>query len=343
MKPSLLITGGAGFIGSNLTKYFSEKGYIVTIFDNLERVGARENLAWLEKTCPLLNVVVGDVRKSSQVKDAVKGKDLIFHLAGQVAVTTSVKQPRMDFEANALGTLNVLEAVRTQRQKSIVIYASTNKVYGDIEGIKVLPQKTRYTYKDLKNGIPESTCLDFHSPYGCSKGVGDQYVRDYERIYNIPTVVFRQSCIYGPRQFGVEDQGWVAWFMIALTKGKSIRIYGDGRQVRDILYIDDLVHAYEGAVENISKTRGQIYNIGGGNKNTISVWAELRPYLERLFNKQIRPKFSDWRPGDQKIYISDIRKAGSDMKWAPKIPLDIGIPKLFDWIRENRTLFKSVQ
>jgi CDP-paratose 2-epimerase len=214
-------------------------------------------------------------------------------------------------------------------------------VYGELEDLKIIEGKTRYEFKDLKNGVSEERILDFHSPYGCSKGCADQYVRDYARIYGINTIVFRQSCIYGPHQFGVEDQGWVAWFIIALTLGKKITIYGNGKQVRDLLFIEDLIEAYDLAAKNIKRTKGQIYNIGGGNKNIVSVWFDFRPILEELFKRKIDAKFSNWRPGDQPIYVSDIRKAKRDFGWEPRTNVRQGIKKLYDWVSANKKSFNA--
>ena len=342
MIKNLLITGGAGFIGSNLAHFFLGKGYKVTIFDNFERKGTKQNLGWLKKQFPTVTVVEGDIRNKKDLDRAVIDKDVIFHLAAQVAVTTSVFDPRIDFDINALGTFNLLESVRKYDHRPLVIYSSTNKVYGEMTHIKVIEQKTRYMYKNLPNGVPETFCLDFHSPYGCSKGAGDQYIHDYERIYGIPTVVFRQSCIYGPNQFGIEDQGWLAWFIIALTMGSQITIYGDGKQIRDILYIDDLVRLFELAVENKEKVRGKIYNVGGGMKNTLSVWSEFGPILEKLFNKKIDAKFSKWRPGDQKVYVSDIRLVEKELGWRPKIGIEEGIEKLFNWVGNNKLMLRKI-
>jgi len=342
MKRKLLITGGAGFIGSNLARYFLQKGFAVTVFDNFNRVGTKDNLTWLKKDFSSLNVFKGDIRDAKAIEQAVKDKDIVFHLAAQVAVTTSVTDPRNDFEINALGTFNLLEAVRKHGRKPIIIFSSTNKVYGGMEEIIISEKKTKYIYRDLPYGISEVMNLDFHSPYGCSKGAADQYVRDYGRIYDMPTVVFRQSCIYGPRQFGIEDQGWVAWFIIATTLGKPITVYGDGKQVRDILYVDDLVRLFELAIAKINITRGKIYNVGGGIKNTLSVWQEFGPILEKLFGKKIKAHFASWRPGDQKVYVSDIRLVEKELNWKPLIGVKQGIEKLYHWVQDNKTLFKQL-
>ncbi len=264
---------------------------------------------------------------------------MVVHLAGQVAVTTSVIHPQEDFEINAQGTLNVLEAARNSTQNPIVLYASTNKVYGGMEDIQVVENANNYRYLDYPHGISEEFPLDFHSPYGCSKGSGDQYVRDYHRIYGLPTVVLRQSCIYGPRQFGVEDQGWLAWFIIAVLTGKQISIYGNGKQVRDVLFVNDLLDAYDASIENIDTAAGRIYNIGGGSEQMISVWKEFSPILEEMLNKKIPVAWGDWRPGDQKIYVSDIRKAQNELGWEPKISVRDGLQLLFNWAQNNIFLF----
>ena len=265
--------------------------------------------------------------------------DVIVHLAGQVAVTTSVTHPRDDFEANALGTFNVVEAARASGRQPIVIYASTNKVYGGMEEVELFEEPTRWRYKDLIRGCPETQPLDFHSPYGCSKGTGDQYVRDYARIYDLPTVVFRQSCIYGPRQFGIEDQGWVAWFIIAAVMGRNITIYGDGKQVRDILHVHDLIQAYDLAVDKIDVARGQVYNLGGGPSNVMSIWSEFGPRLEALLGKKIEVGRGDWRPGDQRVFYADVSKAKNELGWEPKISVEQGVNMLFEWVQANKNLF----
>lgn len=341
MNKRIFITGGAGFIGTNATIYFLKKDYKVTIFDNFSREGSKKNIKWLkELKIKNLNIIKGDVVANLTVlRKEIEKTDIVIHLAGQVAVTSSVIDPRDDFNINALGTFNVLEAARVSKSKPIVLYSSTNKVYGALEGEPVMESKDRYKFKKLPNGVSEEMTTDFHSPYGCSKGAGDQYVRDYYRIYGLKTIVFRQSCIYGPRQFGIEDQGWLAWFLIAITKNKQITIYGNGKQVRDALYVDDLICAYDMAIKNISKTKGQIYNIGGGTKNTISIWKEFNPILEELFGKRISVKSSDWRPGDQPIYISDIRKAKKDFGWVPKVNIKQGTNNLYNWIQDNQELF----
>lgn len=337
----VFITGGAGFIGINAAKYFLDKGDDVVIFDNFSRFGGKDNIEWLQKaTKKQPEVIKGDIRTEGEtLQKLMQEVDMVLHLAGQVAVTTSVKNPREDFEINILGTFNMLEAVRLSGNNPVFIYSSTNKVYGALENLKITEGKTRYTFDDMQNGINENQNIDFHSPYGCSKGAADQYVRDYHRIYGLNTVVFRQSCIYGPRQFGIEDQGWIAWFIIALIMGKKITIYGNGKQVRDILYIDDLVQAYDLAFSNIQKTKGQIYNIGGGTKNSLSIWYELQPILEKLFERPLIPSFASWRSGDQPIYISDIRKAAKTFDWKPQVSVEDGIKRLYKWIRTNKTLF----
>jgi CDP-paratose 2-epimerase len=336
----IFITGGAGFIGCNLAQHYLTQEHSVTIFDNLSRRGSETNLAWLQQNHGArLRFIRGDVCDYAALSQAVAGADRVFHMGGQVAVTTSVVDPRTDFEINALGTFNVLEAVRASAPQAIVFYASTNKVYGGMEDIAVVEEQTRYRYRDLPSGIPESQLLDFHSPYGCSKGTGDQYVRDYARIYGLRTVVFRQSCIYGTRQFGVEDQGWVAHFCIAAASGHLITIYGNGKQVRDVLWIDDLVHAYDLAAEHIDVTSGKIYNIGGGPENTMSVWTEFGSILEGLAGHSIPVQYGDWRPGDQPVYISDISKARQELGWPPRVGVREGIQKLWDWVSANPALF----
>ena len=358
MTKRYLVTGGAGFIGCNYVhRLLSRGGHEtpsslvgkgagglgqVTVYDNLSRRGTEANVAWLRQQHgeDAFRLVVGDVRDADALAEAARGADVVVHLAGQTAVTTSVADPRSDFEDNALGTFNALEAARHAGTNPIFLYASTNKVYGGMEEVVVTEQETRYAYRDFPLGVPETWPLDFHSPYGCSKGAGDQYVRDYARIYGLPTVVLRQSCIYGPRQMGVEDQGWVAWFVIAAVLGKPITIYGDGKQVRDVLFIDDLLEAMLLAIENIEHTQGEVYNIGGGIKNSLAVWSEFEPLLSKLLGHDLEVAFEDWRPGDQRLYISDISKAEEDFGWKPHIGVEEGVERLFQWVKQNVELFE---
>jgi CDP-paratose 2-epimerase len=352
-----LVTGGAGFIGCNYVhrllsrgghetpSSLAEKGAggvgQVTVYDNLSRRGTEANVAWLRQQHgeDAFRLVVGDVRDADALAEAARGADVVVHLAGQTAVTTSVVDPRSDFEDNALGTFNALEAARHAGTNPIFLYASTNKVYGGMEEVVVTEQETRYAYRDFPVGVPETWPLDFNSPYGCSKGAGDQYVRDYARIYGLPTVVLRQSCIYGPRQMGVEDQGWVAWFVIAAITGQPITIYGDGKQVRDVLFVDDLLDAYDAAIAHVDTAAGQVYNVGGGPTRTVSVWAEFGPVLERLMGRPVPVSFDGWRPGDQRVYISDIRKAGRELGWRPRVGVEEGIRRLYEWVVANPHLF----
>jgi CDP-paratose 2-epimerase len=342
MTRHYLITGGAGFIGCSTVRRLLDRGEQVTVYDNLSRRGTEANVSWLrqEHGPDAFQLVVGDLRDYDALARATQGTDVVVHLAGQTAVTTSVQDPRGDFMDNALGTFNALEAARHAGTDPIFIYASTNKVYGGMEDVIVVEQPTCYAYQDLPDGIPETQPLDFHSPYGCSKGAGDQYVRDYARIYGLPTVVFRQSCIYGPRQMGVEDQGWVAWFIIAAVTGQPITVFGDGKQVRDVLFVEDLLDAYDAAVDRIDVAAGQVYNVGGGPGFTMSVWAEFGPLLQRLLGRPIEVSHSDWRPGDQRIYVSDIRKAERDLGWHPRVNVEEGIRRLYDWVTHNRELFE---
>lgn len=337
---TILITGGAGFIGTNAAERFAKDGWRVIVLDNLSRAGTDKNLAYLREALgDQLKFIQSDVRvPSAELTRAVSESEAILHLAAQVAVTTSVTNPRSDFEANALGTFNVLEAARQAGHNPIVLYSSTNKVYGGMEEVGIVERDNRYGYDGLPNGVPEAQPLDFHSPYGCSKGAADQYVRDYARIYGLPTVVFRQSCIYGPHQFGVEDQGWVAWFTIAALLGKPITIYGDGKQVRDVLYVDDLVKLYTTAIEHRAEMNGKIYNVGGGAGFTMSLH-DLIAILNKKLGLEIKPLFADWRPGDQRVYISDTTKAKNELNWQPTINPTEGVGKLAEWVGENKGLF----
>jgi CDP-paratose 2-epimerase len=341
MVKSYLVTGGAGFIGSNYVSKLIQRGENVTIYDNLSRSGSKLNLEWLRREYGQSFILIeADIRDHNSIAEAAQGMNVIVHLAAQVAVTTSVTNPREDFEINALGTFNLVEAARLSGSKPVVLYASTNKVYGGMEEVKTVEKDDRYEYADYPFGIPETLSLDFHSPYGCSKGTGDQYVRDYSRIYGLPSVVLRQSCIYGTHQFGMEDQGWVAWFVIAAITGKPITIYGDGKQVRDILFVDDLLNAYDQAIEQAIQKPGRVLNIGGGAENTISIWKQFGLILEKLVGHPIPVAKGDWRPGDQAVYISDIRKAEKELGWTPKVTPVEGISRLFNWVKNNPELFK---
>ena len=332
-----LITGGAGFIGCNLARHLASRGHEVRVLDSLARPGSERNLAWLRDTLGGLDFVQADTRDAAAVARAAADRDAIFHFAAQVAVTSSVTDPVHDFEVNARGTLNVVEAAR--QSGSAVFYTSTNKVYGGMDDVPVVELPTRYAYADLPQGTSEQQPLDFHSPYGCSKGAADQYVRDYARIYGLRTVVFRMSCIYGTRQFGNEDQGWVAHFLIAAVLGRPITIYGDGKQVRDLLFVDDLVRAFELAWERLDTTSGRVYNVGGGPANTLAVWTEFGPLLAELLGRAVPVEYGPWRPGDQKVYVTDVRRAAAEFGWQPTVSAREGVTRLLHWVQDNRDLF----
>lgn len=337
----IVITGGAGFIGSNTAHRLLSEGHEVIIMDDLSRVGSEKNLAWLREEHGEIPFHLVDIRDFQALHDAFSGyKKLsaVFHFAAQVAVTSSVTDPRFDFDVNALGTLNLLEVIRSLQLDPVILFTSTNKVYGALADLGVVEEATRYRYADLQTGVPETTPLDFYSPYGCSKGAADQYMHDYSRIYGLKTIVFRNSCIYGPRQFGVEDQGWLAWFAIAVAQSRDICIYGDGKQVRDVLFVDDLIDAMMLAIQE-PRAYGEIFNMGGGVENSLSVWLEFAPILERLAGREIPVSYGDWRPGDQKIYISDTRKAQQVLSWKPKTNVTQGIQMLYAWVNSNPHLF----
>ncbi|HUK30101.1 MAG TPA: SDR family NAD(P)-dependent oxidoreductase [Candidatus Acidoferrum sp.] len=327
----VLVTGGLGFIGCNVANRLLREGHDVIIFDNARRAGVMKNLEWLrEHHTDRVNWINADVRDAAAVRKAADGASAIFHLAGQVAVTTSVENPQEDFAINAQGTLNVLEAARNIKPLPVLLFTSTNKVYGGIDHVRIVERPTRYEYESQPDGISESCPLDFHSPYGCSKGAADQYVRDYFRIYGLPTVVLRMSCIYGPRQFGNEDQGWVAHFALTGLRGGDLTIYGDGKQVRDLLYVDDLVEVMMRCVSQPDRVAGEIFNIGGGPANTISVWHELRDPLAKLIGKLPNVTYGPFRPGDQRVYISDIRKAQRQLAWTPKVGVAEGLKRMVE-------------
>jgi CDP-paratose 2-epimerase len=337
-----VITGGAGFIGCHSASQFHEAGHHVVVVDNLSRRGADANLAWLRER-GVTDFVKADVRDAGAMTALMErhsDADAVLHLAAQVAVTTSVIDPRYDFEVNALGTFNLLEAVRTAAKgRPAFLYSSTNKVYGNLEHVGVVERDGRYIYEDRPEGVGESEPLDFHSPYGCSKGCGDQYVRDYARIYGLKTVVLRQSCIYGTRQFGIEDQGWVAWFCVATVTGQPFTIFGDGKQIRDALWVEDLVDLYARVAERADAIKGEFFNIGGGPSNTMSL-LELVAKLERQLGRKLDPPFADWRPGDQRVFVADVRKAERVLGWRPRVSVDQGVDQLITWVKDNQSLFK---
>ena len=343
----VLVTGGAGFIGSHVAETFAREGHPVVVLDNLSRAkllkkddrNARFNWEHLEKQ-EGIRMLEADVRDAAAVTEAAAGAEIIVHTAAQTAVTTSVTDPRQDFENNVVGAFNVLEAARAQSPHPAVIFCSTNKVYG--ENVNALPlqeRETRWTFApEYAGGVSEKLSVDLceHTPYGCSKLTGDLYMQDYARLYGIKTGVFRMSCIYGTRQFGMEDQGWVAWFTIAARTGQPLTIFGDGKQVRDLLWVDDLVAAYR-AFLGSDRPHG-VYNMGGGPENTLSL-LELLDLLRERFDREIPVSFADWRPSDQKVYVSDISKAVSELGWRPQVSPREGVHRLADWVEEHLALF----
>jgi CDP-paratose 2-epimerase len=335
----ILITGGAGFIGSNAARYFGARNWTVTVLDNLSRAGAEKNLVWLRDGTSFDFEQV-DVRDEPAIDRILSQSrfDAVLHLAAQVAVTTSVADPRMDFAVNALGTFNMLDAVRMHCPEAVFIFASTNKVYGKVAAAQTELRGNRYAYSDRPHGISETEPLDFLSPYGCSKGAADQYALDFARIYGIPATAFRQSCIYGPRQFGVEDQGWVAWFVIAAILGRDVTIFGDGKQVRDVLHVDDLLRAYEAAIRAPDRVAQQAFNVGGGPTHILSL-LDLIEMLEARLDRKITLRWGDWRHGDQQAYVSDIRKLESALGWKPEVSVSKGVGQLIDWVAQNRHVF----
>ncbi len=333
----VLITGGAGFIGSNLAARLLGAGAHVTVLDSLARPGVAANLVWLRSLARpgRLTVVEGDVGDRALVREAAEGASEIYHFAAQVAVTTSLEDPVADCETNVLGTLHVLEAARLSRTKPLVLFTSTNKVYGSLEAVGVTRENDRWRFADpLLHGIDEDQPLDFHSPYGCSKGAADQYVHDYARIYGLATVVFRMSCIAGPRQLGTEDQGWLAHFLYSALRGEPVTIYGDGCQVRDILHVDDLLDAMELAAARRDVTAGEVYNVGGGPAQSISV-REALGAIEQQTGARIRVEYKDARPGDQQIYVSNTVKLRARTGWAPRRGLEATLADIAAWGRAH--------
>lgn len=333
-----LITGGAGFVGSNLAHRLLSNGRRVRVLDSLQRPGVEQNLQWLRKNHgEALEVVVGDIRNADTVRQAMEQARQVFHFAAQVAVTTSLVEPREDFAINALGTLNVLEAARAQATPPAVLFTSTNKVYGGLSDVALVRDGQRYLPEDAgwrSSGVSEARPLDFHSPYGCSKGTADQYVIDYARSYGMTTAVFRMSCIYGPRQFGTEDQGWVAHFLLRALRGEPITLYGDGCQVRDILFVDDLVDAFLLAEQQAARLSGRAFNIGGGPANTISL-LDLIDRIQSLHGQRPGLSFADWRTGDQRYYVSDTRAFADATGWRPMVGTQDGIERLYRWLAER--------
>ena len=343
-RRTVLVTGGAGFIGSNLVeRLLQQPGTHVRLFDNLARPGVAHNLDWLRSpsSSNRLEVIEGDVRDAEAVAHAARDADEIYHLAAQVAVTTSVDQPRPDFEVNALGTFNVLEAARRSGRRPFLLFTSTNKVYGGLHAVPVEVDGMRYrAVNPLFRGVDEQAALDFHSPYGCSKGAADQYVRDYARIYEIPSVVFRMSCIAGPRQFGNEDQGWVAHFLYSVLEGRPITIYGDGYQVRDILHVADLIDAMQAASTHRGATAGQIFNVGGGMDQSISV-REMLAKIATVVGQRPNLLYSSVRPGDQPLYISDTQKLTRQTGWRPARSMSDTLASIHHFWRTHQSLLQT--
>jgi len=334
----ILITGGAGFIGCNLADRLARDGHHVLVLDALARPGVERNLNWLRRTHPgRISAAIEDVRNDGAVAAAAREAQAVFHLAGQVAVTTSLADPWTDFAVNVEGTLRLLEALRRHNPGTPLIFASTNKVYGDLADVTIERAGDAWLPADpalRERGIGEERRLDFHTPYGCSKGAADQYVLDYARSFGVPTAVLRMSCIYGPHQMGTEDQGWVAHFLIRALAGQPITIFGDGRQVRDVLFVDDAVEAYVAAWRRIGSVRGQAFNLGGGPANAISLLQLVR-HIEMLTGRPVETEFRDWRAGDQRYYVSDITRARRALGLKQPLPWRQGLDRLADWLRHN--------
>ncbi len=335
----IAIIGGAGFIGCNLARSFLADGATVRVVDNLSRDGVEQNLAWLRQSASdRVQFVRADITDTAAMMKAIAGTRAVFCLAAQTAVTTSLEDPVADFRTNTLGTLNVLEAARRTSRRVPVIFASTNKVYGALEEIEMVASGDGYSPADPElraHGIGEAQPLDFCTPYGCSKGAADQYVLDYCASFGLPTAVLRMSCIYGPRQFGTEDQGWVAHFLIRALEGRPITIYGDGRQVRDVLYIDDAVAAYRALLDNIEQLEGRAFNLGGGPANAVSI-STVVSEVERLIARRIALSYADWRHGDQLYFTADTHRLEEAIGWRPTVGWREGIARLHAWLIESR-------
>lgn len=328
-RQPVLITGGAGFIGCNLADRLAADGENVLVYDSLARPGVEANLTWLHQRHPRrISHAVADIRDAAAVKDAVKQSAAVFHLAAQVAVTTSIDEPMADFQVNLQGTLNVLEALR--HSPAPMVFASTNKVYGGLHNVELLPREAGWSPRDLaiaRTGIGESQKLDFCTPYGCSKGGADQYVLDYVRQFRIPAAILRMSCIYGPRQLGTEDQGWVAHFLRRALADEPITLYGDGRQVRDVLHVDDAVHAYVGTCKRIGAVAGLAFNLGGGPRNAVSL-LQLIQHIEALLGRPVAVRFAEWRPNDQRWFVADTRLVRSALDLPPPLDWRAGVADL---------------
>jgi CDP-paratose 2-epimerase len=341
----ILITGGAGFIGSNLAAHLARSGVTVRVLDDLSRPGVDRNLAWLcAEHGTRIDPGIADVRDREAVREAVHGAAAVFHIAGQTAVTRSLVEPRHDFSVNAAGTLEVLEAIRAQPEPPPLLFTSTNKVYGCLPELPLRLERGRWQPTDellRTRGIDEQRPLEFRTPYGCSKGAADQYVLDYAHTFHLPAVVFRMSCIYGPRQLGTEDQGWLAHFLIRAIGGAPITIYGDGHQVRDVLFIDDLVDALVRGCTHIDAIRGRAFNIGGGPRNTLSL-LELLDLIEPLCGRRPGVRFEDWREGDQRYYVSDTRAFTAATGWTPRISARAGVEALHAWLVERAARQREV-
>jgi len=334
----MLVTGGAGFIGCNIADRFAGEGHEVIVFDALSRPGVERNLQWLrDRHGSRIVGVIGDVRDENAVARVASDVKGVFHMAAQVAVTTSLSDPREDFDINVRGTLNVLDAIRLRRDPVPVIFASTNKVYGDLGDLAIVTKSDRYEPEGLfaGRGISETRPLDFHTPYGCSKGAADQYILDYARSFGIPSVVFRMSCIYGRRQMGTEDQGWVAHFLIRALAGEPITIYGDGKQVRDILDVSDAVDAYVSAFDRAGDVAGNAFNLGGGPGNAISL-LELLDEIRAVTDRRVELDFRDWRQGDQRWYVSDTAKAREALGLRAPLTWRKGVARLASWLASER-------
>ena len=336
----ILITGGAGFIGTNLADRLAREGAEVLVFDNLSRNGVEQNYGWLKaRHRGRVSLLQGDVRDAAGVREAIRTADQVFHFSAQVAVTNSLSDPVEDFAVNAEGTLNVLEAIRRQSRRPFLVYTSTNKVYGGLGDMALVQTQTRHTPADPdlgQAGVAETQPLDFCSPYGCSKGAADQYVLEYARTFGLPACVFRMSCIYGPHQHGTEDQGWVAHFLIRALEEKEITLYGDGRQVRDLLFVDDLVEAFNAASRRIGAVSGQAFNIGGGPGNVFSL-IEMIQLIGRIAQGAPPVAFAEARPSDQLYYVSDTRKFQKLTGWKPRVPVKEGVAHLHAWLKANRS------